>query len=215
MEYAGVDEDELEPLAPAGLGKLTTPLNRLARFLEIDKHLLQAAAAGSAERQATPDHVLAEAIARLPRSECDDLLWRLAQGELNLGPKLLRRLHELIGAPAGADRPRRTVGELLAGRDRLKKAEQRKQQKAAEAQRIQELEALAQREAAAWQEVDRLIQTYQAKAYDQAVALLAQLRDLAQYKGTQTEFQARLQQIQQQYARRSSLMASLKAAGLK
>lgn len=46
------------------------------------------------------------------------------------------------------------------------------------------------------------------------MALLVQLRDLAAYKGTQAEFQARLQQVQHQYARRSSLMASLKAAGL-
>jgi hypothetical protein len=46
------------------------------------------------------------------------------------------------------------------------------------------------------------------------VALLVQLRDLAAYKGTQAEFQARLQQVRHQYARRSSLMASLKAAGL-
>ncbi len=72
----------------------------------------------------------------------------------------LRRLHEFVNTPATAGQPRRTVGELLVARDRLEKAEQRKQQKAAQARRMQELEALAQCEAAVWQEVDQLIQTY-------------------------------------------------------
>ena len=112
IERVWTDEGEPEPPVPAGLSKLTAPLNRLVTFLEIDKHLLKAAAAASAEPQATPDHVLRDAIARLPRSECDDLLWRLAQGELNLGSKLLRRLHEQIGAPAAASQPRRTIGAV-------------------------------------------------------------------------------------------------------
>ncbi len=214
VECVGLADDELEPPLPAGLGKLTTPLKRLAQFLEIDKHLLKVAAAASAEPQSTPDHALRDAIGRLPRCESDELLWRLAQGELNLGPQLLRRLHELIGAPAPVDRPRRTVGELLAARDRLEKEEQRKQQQAAEARRKAELEALAQREAAVWQEVDRLIKTYQPNAYRQAVALLLQLRDLANFKGTQPAFQSRMDQIRQQYGRRSSLMASLQSVGL-
>lgn len=214
VERAWLDEDELEPPVPAGLGKLTTHLNRLASFLEINPHLLAAAASGSVERQATPDSELRDAIARLPRSECDDFLWRLAQGEANLGPKLLRRLHELIGAPSFASPPRRTIGELLAIRDQLALREERKQQKAALARRVKELENLAQREAALWQEVDRLIQSYQPKAYRQAVALLLELRELAAYKSTQARFQTRLDQICQQVARRPSLMASLKSAGL-
>lgn len=214
VERARPEEDEPEPPVPAGLGRLTTPLSRLARFLEIDPQLLAAAASASAERQATPDHVLQKAITRLPRDECDDILWRLAQGEVNLGPKLLLRLQELIGASASAAPPRRTIGELLATRDELAKVEQRKQQKAVLARRIKELEALAQREAALWEEVDRLMQSYQPKAYRQAAALLVELRDLAQYKGTQAKFQARLDQIQQQYARRPSLMARLESAGL-
>jgi uncharacterized Zn finger protein len=106
------------------------------------------------------------------------------------------------------------VGDLLVARDRLAKAEQQKQRRAAEARRMEELEALSQREAAVWQEVDRLIQTSQAKAYSEAVTLLRQLRDLADYKGTQAAFEERLRQLTQQYARRSSLQAALKSAGL-
>ncbi len=214
VEYADLDEDDPEPPVPAGLMKLTAPLNRLAQFLEIDKHLLKAAAAGSAEEQSTPDHVLREAIARLPRSECDELLWRLAQGEATLGPRLLRRLHELIGSPDPVAQPQRRVGDLLAARNRLAKAEEQKQRRAAEARRMEELEALSQREAAVWQEVDRLIQTSQAKAYSEAVTLLQKLRDLADYKGAQAAFEGRLRQLTQQYTRRPSLMAALKAAGL-
>jgi hypothetical protein len=214
VESFGLAEDELEPPVPAGLGKLDPPLKRLAHFLEIDQNLLRIAAVASAEPFATPDHVLRDTVARLPRGECDDLLWRLAQGEPNLRTQLLRRLDELIGAPPSADRPRRTVGELLAARDHLDRIEEQKRQKAAEARRKAELEALAQREPAVWQEVDRLIKTYQANAYQQSVALLLQLRDLADYMGTRPAFQARLDQIRTQYGRRPSLMASLQSAGL-
>ena len=61
---------------------------------------------------------------------------------------------------------------LLAARDRLVKAEQRRKQQAAEARHKQEMEALAGREAATWIEVERLLESYQSKAYDSAVALL-------------------------------------------
>ena len=76
--------------------------------------------------------------------------------ELNLGAKLLRRLHGPIDASALVDRPRRTVGALLAAHDRLVEEDQHKRQKAAQARRIQELEALAQREGTVWQEVNTL-----------------------------------------------------------
>lgn len=143
----------------------------------------------SAEPSSTPDAVLRTAISRLTRSECDDLLWRLAQGEPRLALTFQRRLQELIGTPTPQDRPRRTVDELLMARDRLAKAEQRRKQQAAEVRHKQEMEALAGRETVTWTEVERLIETYQPKAYDSAVALLTQLADLAVYQGTQAAFQ--------------------------
>ena len=120
LERAGLEEDELEPPLPAGLDRLTPQLLQLTGFLEIDEHLLKVASASSADRQSPSEAVLREAITHLPRAEYDDLLWRLVQGELNLGAELRCRLHGMIAAPAQADAPRRTVGDLLAARDRLR-----------------------------------------------------------------------------------------------
>ena len=206
--------DELEPPLPAGLGKLTTPLNRLARFLEIDPHLLKAAAAASDDPSSTPDAALRAAVGRLTRSECDDFLWRLAQGEPRLTLTFQHRLQDLIGAPTPQDRPRRTLDELVRARDRLVKAEQRRKQQAAEARHKQEMEALAGRETATWTVVERLLESYQPKAYDSAVALLTQLRDLAVYQGTQAAFQLRIDHVSAKYARRSGLISRLRSAGL-
>ena len=99
-------------------------------------------------------------------------------------------------------------------RDRLAKAEQRRKQQAAEARHKQEMEALAGREAATWIEVERLIETYQPKAYDSAVTLLTQLRELAVYQGSQAAFQLRIDHISAKYARRSGLISRLRSAGL-
>ena len=76
------------------------------------------------------------------------------------------------------------------------------------------MEALAGREAATWTEVERLLETYQSNAYDSAVALLTQLRELAVYQGTQVAFQSRIDQISATYSRRSGLMRRLRSAGL-
>ena len=84
--------NELEPPLPAGLGKLTTPLNRLARFLEIDPHLLKAAAASSVEPSSIPDAVLRNAIAHMTRERVRRLSVRLTQGEPRLALMFHRRL---------------------------------------------------------------------------------------------------------------------------
>ena len=76
------------------------------------------------------------------------------------------------------------------------------------------MEALAGREAATWAEVERLLESYQSKAYDSAVALLTQLRDLAVYRGSQATFQLRIDEIAAKYARRSGLIRRLRSAGL-
>ena len=80
--------------------------------------------------------------------------------------------------------------------------------------RIEELKALAKREADAWKDVDRLIQRSQAKAYDQAVELLLKLQDLAAYQDQKPAFGARLNQIHDQYSKRSAFIKRLHTVGL-
>ena len=54
----------------------------------------------------------------------------------------------------------------------------------------------------------------QARPYDDAVALLVKLRDLARHQGEEAAFQARINHLYQKYSRRSSLIRRMCDAGL-
>lgn len=60
----------------------------------------------------------------------------------------------------------------------------------------------------------RLIDQKLPKAYDEAVAHLLDLRDVATSQGTLPHFQRRLQDIQQRYSSRTGLRSRLRNAGL-
>lgn len=149
------------------------------------------------------------------REEGDAFLLRLAQGEAHLSVELNRRLQELTGSTRhGQVEPQRTVGQLLQRAQQIQVQARRKQAEEAETKRIQELEVLAPRSDQAWQEVETLIQKSQSKAYDEAVQLLAKLRELAMYQGQEAIFQQRLNQIYRQYSSRTSLLRRLRQLGL-
>jgi hypothetical protein len=213
-----VDEDAQEPPVPPGLGELTPSLRSFVELFEVDEDMIDAAAEHSVPLRPQPldEDDLCRAITRLSPEERDDFLLRLARGESHLSLALNRRLGTLIGTDvAQHDREsRRTAGEILASAEEQVEHRRQAATAAAEARRIAGLEALAQRGEAAWDEVDALIQQDQAKPYDEAVNLLVKLRDLAEYQGQQTVFQARLNRIHDAYSRRSALMWRLRNAGL-
>jgi hypothetical protein len=205
------DGAALEPPVPPGLQGLTAAQSALARFFGLDPYLIQAAAEASPRLEARQDTLWREMLGRLPAAERDEFLLRLVQGEPHLSGVLKRRLRELAGAqklPAVGERCR-TLGELSAQADRLRKAAQRREKEAAEARRRQELQALAAREPRAWREVDELLLKKTGAAYDRAVALLRELRDLASAQGRLPEFQVRLAELQAQHARSRALQERL------
>ncbi|MFD0903309.1 hypothetical protein [Actinomadura sediminis] len=98
-------EDATEPPVPAGLGSPTPAQRALARFLRLDDTLLDVAARAAAPEPS--DAALAAHIERLPASEKDELLLKLAQGHAT------EARHDLLqGLPSKTAEPR-TVGELL------------------------------------------------------------------------------------------------------
>ena len=90
----------------------------------------------------------------------------------------------------------------------------KQKKKAAQAQRIKALQALAPRESQVWEEVDNLLIKAQSNTYDQAVKLLVQLQDLARYREDYLPFQQRLKAIRAKYSRRTGLLERLNKAGL-
>ena len=91
--------------------------------------------------------------------------------------------------------------------------EERSQQKAAES-RLRKLEDLGSREPQVWAQVKGLIAQKQIKAYDEAVKLLCQLRELNSHLGQTESFSARLLEIQRENTSRPGLLWRLKDAGL-
>jgi hypothetical protein len=117
-----LETDDVEPPVPPGMQRLSASLKSLAAFLRIDDKLLKAAAtAGAAAAASGPAKKdLARWIAKLPVTEKNKILLRVAEGnDPHLSLDLLRRFRESRGKKAVAinseeDRPRRTVGCLLA-----------------------------------------------------------------------------------------------------
>ena len=118
VQHGELDDEDIEPGVPPGLGQLSESLESLVSFLRIDEHLLSAAARSSAtmnEVQWSQDEVRAW-VAGLPVVEKDNVLARLIVDEdLTLVTELLQRFRrdrEGIGRASNAPATRRTVGEL-------------------------------------------------------------------------------------------------------
>ena len=181
---------------------------------------LQAAAANGIDEELEPSvppglRELSAPLAEFVRFfQLDSFLRRLAAGEPLLALKFNRRLQELAGPPARpqAVATRRTWVELRETAERLRQAEERRQE--AEARQIKDLQDFAPRAAQAWRDIQALIEKKKARPYDDAVALLVKLRDLAAFQGRLPEFQAKLAALQAQYANQPAFQERLRKARL-
>lgn len=223
-----LEDDAAEPPVPAGLGELTGPLQAFADFLRIDSDLIAVAATRSPKLEASSgDEEVEPWIAALPDAEKIDWLARLARGqEPHLRIELLQQFRKSRPSivPSHREDPR-IVDELLvaaeqiAAKRRQKEFERaaaesaRRDREAAEA-RERYLMDLADREPAAWLRVDTLIATKQPGKYDEAVRLLRDLRDLGIRNGRGGEVDAHLLRLCQTHAKKPSLLARMRKAGL-
>jgi hypothetical protein len=73
---------------------------------------------------------------------------------------------------------------------------------------------LAAREPQVWQEIEVLLEEKKASAYDSAVKLLRDLRDLATSRGEAVGFQQRMADIERTYSNRSALLRRLRQSRL-
>ena len=214
LEVEDLLESVTEPPVPPGLRTLSPALRALVEFLEIDGMLVQVAAEVSGDPEPPLDGWLDSALSQLPATERDIFLLRLARGEPHLELELNRRLREISPLPEMAVPPRRTVGWLSREAEARRESERQRRAAEAEARRIQALEALAKRKAEAWAEVESLIERMQARPYDEAVAQMVKLRELAEYQGEEETFRLQIGQICERYSRRPSLLGRMRDAGL-
>ena len=228
VEAGELDDEELEPPVPAGLGRLSGSLEGLADFLRVDNDLLHVAAQASAPLEETTlrrDEVRAW-IAMLGADEKNDVLIRLiVDGEQAPVAELLQRfLKDRAGGTEQTPGTRRTVGDLLGAAKAYSRERRRieaEKQAADKARRDREaalareryLDGIAGREPSLWAEVDTLVATKQPKNYDQAVKLLVDLRDLHARTGG-GNFRLRTEALRREHARKPSFIDRLAKAGL-
>lgn len=222
-----IEDDETEPPVPPGLGSLSASLKALAEFLRVDDDLLAAAAERSDALPASPSEAgIEQWITALPASEKDAWLLRAAKGnQSQLGAEILRRFRREHAPPADARTGTRTARELLSAAEgratarqrqeaERKAAEQARRQREQAAARARHLDSLVGREEELWRSAESLIDTTQQKAYDQALQLLADLRDLSARQQQKADFAARLDSLRVRNARRPSLIERLNRGGL-
>lgn len=221
-----LDDDVIEPPVPPGLGALSASLQAMADFLRIDPSLIAVAAESSpTSRQADPPEALAKWIAAQPVSVKDDWLMRLTGGEeLQVRAELLggfRESHDVVDAAA---EPARTAADLLDSADRVaqKRRKAQAQKTAAEAARREReqaelreahLQKLSSREPELWKQIETLISTKRPKDYDAAIAILVDLRELAQRRHGGAEFSASLARFRQAHVRKQSFLERMARAG--
>jgi hypothetical protein len=222
-----IGEDTAEPPVPPGLGEPTTGLRAFADFLRIDRDLVAAAAQASPSAGGSPGaSELARWIATLPSSEKDRLLARIAAGE-EPQPRttLLRGFHEANIEERTIATRSRTVAELLAAAQRRAEKHDRRERERAERKRgrreredaktmDRRLAELAGRQEETWDRVERLVDFKQADAYDDAVRLLRDLRELAAREDRVDDVDERIRALGQEHSRKWSFVERLRDAGL-
>jgi hypothetical protein len=188
-------------------------------LFEIDNDLLAVAAEASADAPIESDAELEQWIARLSESERETYLLRLVRGEVNVPMQLRLRLKEIAREhrPAASNKelpPGRSRAELGGKAKAIQKHRAELERRALEEARVRKLETLAKQEPQLWDQVMSLIAQKQIKAYDQAVEILKDLRELAADRDQSDRFAARVQEIQQAHRNLSGLRWRLQTAGL-
>jgi hypothetical protein len=204
-----------EPPVPPGLRQLSTGLQTFIERFELDEYLVAAAAEASGSPDTIDEAQLRQAIGRLSPQAQTAWLLRLAQGrEPQLSVAFQRELLKLLDRPQPEQPARRTIGDLWTAAERIAKEVQAQHAAEAQARHLKKMVSLAAQEGQLWQEVIDLIEQKKGNAYDQAVAHLTDLRDLAQHRSEEATFQARLNTIYRDYRSLSALLRRLRKANL-
>ena len=211
VESGRLDNGDTEPLR--GIGPLTGALKAFADLFSIDPDLVQAAAESSLHGNGAglSDATVRATVAAIPEREKVELLCRLVSGDPHVAGEVGCRVREAAAAAAGeAAAGRRTVADL-----RTRAAEIRNQREVAaaerrEAERRSRLATVRQRGVAVWREVETEVQKRQANGYDRALALLLELRALAQEDDTMAAFSDRVRSLRDRHSRKLRFIERLR-----
>ncbi len=192
----GLEDEDIEPPVPPGLGAADDPSADLARFLGVDDHLLAAAAETSARLDVKQERKqLLAWLSTVPVEEKDAALASfLGHGDSKAQGELQQRLASWGRTRSAAKKaqPPRTVAELT---DRaqvlaLQCAKADAERKAAA--RAAHLDAVAAAAAKLWTDMARLAEDRSQSGQQLAITRLRDLRDAADKHGKRPEFDMKL-----------------------
>jgi len=231
VEEGLVDEDAPGPPVPPGLKARPPALKALAGFLRVSDDLLAVAAELSDDapvRAAPSREDVAGKVAALPERQRNAVLVDLLEGDSSAARRALLRTLRDAGpkdpAPAGA-KTGRTAGDLIAAAEAIGEARRqieaerlakKKARLAAEAaaKRAKYLDELAGRQEQAWELLERKVESKQQAAYDEAVGLLKDLRDISLRDNGARSFEARVRSLHARHVKKSTFVERLRKAGM-
>lgn len=173
----------------------------------------------------TPAKEIDRWIAALDEREKVALLSRVARGEAGVKAELTRRFRQHHAPRPATPATLQTAGALRAGAseladgrrlvNRAREAKERARREREQAvARERHLTALAKRQADAWRRVEALVVTKRPGDYDAAVTLFKDLREIGERQGRSVEVGGRIGALREAHAKKPSLLARLRKAGL-
>lgn len=210
-----LSEDSVEPPVPPNLQTLTPAQEALVEWLPLDPDLVAAAALASLAQSTAADPV-DQWITALSAPQKRQWLQRLAESDTSLGREFRASLREQAGAASNSKLVpgTRTVAQLVQLSKTAAEARKKWEQEAAKAKRQAHLTAIAPQKAALWRRVLKCLDQKKGYAYDEAVTLLVDLWDLAQFEQQELDFRGKMNHLRQAYGRSQALLRRFQAAKL-
>jgi hypothetical protein len=211
-----VSDNEIEPLP--GIAPMNEALEAFAKFFDIDRGLVKAAAETGADDVTISKDSLSETLAAIPEEEKTQILLRLVEGDVHVAAELKSRIRNERPSPSV---PHRTVGALRARAREIREAEERAEAECREAERRRRakeaeralrarLNVLKQRGTSVWREIEQEIERRNASGYDKAASLLSDLQALAIEEGGRDEFARRLASIRTRHQKKGKFIERLR-----
>ena len=214
------EEEEYEidvPPVPPGMGDLTAAQVELSVLFQEPEELLMAACEHSAPAKPTAQETnedIAALIELLPPERSSEYLLRLALNEPGLSRLFVRDLHDLRRDRTGETAPageRVTYATLLAESKEVRKRLDREERERKEEERRRHLQDVDEHKDRYWREADEAAARGSGSGYDEAVRLIIELRDAANYFKESQAFQSRFRTWVQSHLRRPALIKRLQA----